>query len=68
MSNKELASNAIQQLPDKATLEEIIERIVILAAIQQGEQAVDEGRVISHEEVQNRVASWRNNKKCLNQK
>jgi hypothetical protein len=51
MSNKEAVIEIVRKLPEEVTLEEILEEIQILATIQQGEKAVREGRVISHEDV-----------------
>ena len=58
MTNKELAIEAIQNLPETLTLEEIVDELVLLAAIRKGEEAADAGRVISHEDVKRAVASW----------
>lgn len=45
-------------MPDEAGSEDIIEELAILAAIRRGEEAVDAGEVIPHEEVEKEVASW----------
>jgi predicted transcriptional regulator len=58
MTAKELVINTLKKLPEETSIEEILEEIEILAAIQQGEDAADAGRVISHEEVKNMVSSW----------
>ncbi len=58
MSNKDVVIEAVRELPDEVTFEEIIEQITILAAIRRREQAADAGRVIPHEEIKKRVASW----------
>jgi predicted transcriptional regulator len=58
MTAKELVMHALKKLPEETSIEEILEEIEILAAIQQGEDAADAGRVIPHEEVKNMVASW----------
>lgn len=58
MSNKEAVIETVRELPDDVSLEDILERIAILAAIRRGEEAGDAGRVIPHEEVKKRVASW----------
>jgi len=57
MSNKELVIEAVRELSDEATLEEILEQIAILAAIRRGEDAADAGRVVSHEEIKKRLIS-----------
>ncbi len=58
MSNKEAASEAIRGLPDEASLEDILEHIATLAAVRRGEAGADAGRVIPHEEVKKRIATW----------
>jgi predicted transcriptional regulator len=58
MTNKQMVIEAVRELPDEATLDDIAERIAILAAIRKGEQAADAGRVISHEELKRQVARW----------
>jgi len=58
MSNKEIVIDAVRELPEEATLEDILEQIKILAALQQSAQAADAGQVIPHEEVKKKVASW----------
>lgn len=58
MNNKQLVIETVRQLPDESTLEDIAERIAILAAIRKAEQAADAGRVIGHEELKRRAAQW----------
>ena len=58
MSNKELVLDALKQMPEDASLEEISEEIAILAAIKRGEDDIAAGRVISHEEMKKRIAEW----------
>ena len=58
MSNKQAVIEAMRDLPEEASLEEIIEHLTTLAAIRRGEEDADAGRLIPHEEVQERIASW----------
>ena len=58
MSNKEIVIEAIRQLPEPVTFEEIAEEVAILAAIQKGEADADAGRTIPHEEVKKRLQTW----------
>jgi predicted transcriptional regulator len=58
MSDKEVVIEAIQKLPDTATMEEISEDVAILVSLRRAKQASEAGRVISHEEVKKRLASW----------
>jgi predicted transcriptional regulator len=58
MSNKELVLEAVRGMPDEATIERISEEIAILAAIRRGQEAADAGRLIPHEEVEQRLSKW----------
>jgi len=58
MSNKEMVIDAVRELPEEATLEDILEQIKILAALQRSAEAAEAGQVISHDEVKKKVASW----------
>ena len=58
MTDKMEAMAAIRDLSEHATLAEIIETLSILEAIRRGEKDADEGRVIPHEAIKARVASW----------
>jgi predicted transcriptional regulator len=57
-TDKQIAYNALQRMPESATLDEISEELAILAAIRRGEAAADAGRTLTHAEVQQRAASW----------
>ncbi|MGP0065517.1 MAG: hypothetical protein ACLQGP_18175 [Isosphaeraceae bacterium] len=58
MSNKELVIETLRQLPEQVTLEEIAEEIATLAAIRRGEEDVEAGRTIPHDEVKKRFQTW----------
>jgi predicted transcriptional regulator len=58
MSDKQVVMEAIQKLPETATVEEIGEHVAILAAMRRAKAASKEGRVVSHEDVKKRLASW----------
>jgi predicted transcriptional regulator len=58
MTDKELVITTLKKLPEEILLEEILEEIQILVAIQRGEQAADAGRVTPHEEVKEMIVSW----------
>ena len=52
---KVLLRQAVEQLPDDATVEDAIERLVVLAEIERGIADADAGRTISHDEVRRRL-------------
>ena len=57
-SEKTIALEALQRMPDSVTLEDICEELAILAAIRRGEADAAAGRVVSHGEVKRRSAAW----------
>lgn len=58
-SAKELAREAVEHLPDDATLDDAIERLIFLAKIERGLAEADAGRLIPHEEVRVRFGLGR---------
>lgn len=54
----QIALNALDRLPASATLEQMSEELALLAAIRRAEAAADAGRVVPHDEVERRSASW----------
>ena len=56
-SAKQLALQAVEQLPDDATLEDAMERLFLLEKIERGRADVQAGRVVAHEEVERRFGS-----------
>jgi predicted transcriptional regulator len=55
---KEEVRRILESLPDDATLEDIQYRIYVRQAIAAGVRDVDEGRVVSQEEVERRMSRW----------
>jgi predicted transcriptional regulator len=53
MSAKELVLETVRNMPDKLSMEEILEELAILSTIRQREAAADKGKVIPHEEMKN---------------
>mgnify|MGYP001142122912 CR=1 FL=1 len=58
MSTKEKVIQAVQELPDGASIEEIMERLLFLAKIDKGLQQADAGNTIPHAQVRERMAKW----------
>ena len=56
---KEQVQEILRMLPEDASLEDIQYHIYVRQKIQQGLDDADAGRVISHAEVQRRLAKWR---------
>ncbi len=58
MSDKQLALESIQRLPDDASLDAIAERLEFLASIRKGLAQIERGETVSHEEVKRQLATW----------
>ncbi len=58
MSDKQLVVEALERMPESATLDEISEEVAILAAIRRGQAAADTGQVVPQSEVRKRSAQW----------
>lgn len=55
---KQEVLHILDTLPSDATFEEIQYRIYVRQAIERGLHDVDEGRTLSHAEVEQRLARW----------
>jgi len=55
---KQEALKAIGKLPEDADMDEIMYRLYVLDKIRKGQQAADEGRSISHEELKREIDTW----------
>ena len=58
ITNKESAQQIIADLPDDVTWDEIQYRLYIKEMIDEAELEIAEGKGISHEEVEERLAKW----------
>jgi predicted transcriptional regulator len=56
-SEKQLALEALRNLPDDATLEDAIERLCFLAKIEEGLRQSEAGELIPQEEIKKQFAS-----------
>jgi predicted transcriptional regulator len=55
---KEEVIDLLNQLPDDSTLEEIQYHIYVRQKIHRGLKDVDQGKVLTQEEVENRMTKW----------
>lgn len=56
MTIKEKMLNAIKELPDDASIEDAMEKLLVLAKIERGVAQDDRGETLSHQEVKDRIA------------
>jgi hypothetical protein len=58
MSVKEQVLQAIQRLPDDIDFRDVADEIALLAAVQEAEGDIEQGRLISNEEMKSRIGQW----------
>jgi predicted transcriptional regulator len=59
MTTKEKVVQAVQALPNDASIEDAMERLFLLAKVEKGLQQADAGELIPHEKVKERMAQVR---------
>lgn len=55
---KQDALDTIGKLPDDVDLDEIMYRLYVLDKIRKGQEAAEQGRTISSEELKREIESW----------
>jgi hypothetical protein len=58
MSVKERVLQAIQRLPDDIDYRDVAEEIAFLAAVREAERDVEEGRLVTNDQMKARIAEW----------
>ena len=58
MTDKQAVLDALNRLPEAASLEEITEELHIMAAVRRGRADIAAGRSKTHEEVEQLMDSW----------
>lgn len=58
MLTKELVNNQIKEMPNEFTLDELIERLLVVEKVNQGLKEVELGKTISEEELDKKMAKW----------
>ena len=58
MTDKQAVLDALDRLPERATLEDITEELQIMAAVRRGRADVAAGRTKTHEQTGQLLESW----------
>jgi predicted transcriptional regulator len=58
MTNKQRLVQAVQDLPDDASIEDAMERLLFLDKIEKGIRQADAEQTMPHDEVKDRLAKW----------
>ena len=55
---KQEALESLQRLPDDADIDEIMYRLYIIDKLRKSRDAIEEGKVISHDELKREIGQW----------
>jgi predicted transcriptional regulator len=58
MTTKQKVIQAVQGLPENASFEDALDRLLLLAKIERGIQQLDAGQSISHEKMKSKMKRW----------
>jgi predicted transcriptional regulator len=58
MTITEKVLHAVENLPDDAPIEDVMERLSFMAKIEKGLEQANAGQTISHDEVKERANKW----------
>jgi predicted transcriptional regulator len=58
MLTKDKVRKTIDRLPEKFTVDQIVEELVILDKIEEGLKDIEEGRVFSTDQVKQELKTW----------
>lgn len=58
MTTKQKVLKAVQGLPENASYEDAMERLLFLAKIEKGIQQADAGQTIPHEKIKQKMKRW----------
>jgi len=56
--DREKIIKSLQELPEKTTIEDAMERLYLLAKIEKGIKQANEGQCISHKEAKEKMKKW----------
>ncbi len=55
---KSTVIESINGLPDEFSIDEIIERLIVLEKIEKGRQQIEDGKTVPHEQVSKIIKKW----------
>jgi predicted transcriptional regulator len=58
MTTKEKLIKAVEDLPDDASIEDVMDRLLFLAKVEKGLEQADKGLTISHTDVKEKMSKW----------
>jgi hypothetical protein len=58
MLTREMLNNTIKRLPEKFTIDELIDQLIFIGKVEEVLKQSDEGKVVSNEDVRSIIDKW----------
>jgi len=58
MITKERLQKEIEKFPERFTIDELIEKLILIEKIQEGEKQSEKGEIISEKELDKEIEKW----------
>ncbi len=55
---KTLLNEVVQQMPNEFSIDELLERLMLIESIEKGRKQFQDGKVLTHEEVGKKLEKW----------
>jgi predicted transcriptional regulator len=55
---KALLAEAVKELPDTFSIDELMERLILIESFEKGREQYEKGETFTHEEVGRRLEKW----------
>jgi predicted transcriptional regulator len=55
---KEHLAEAVKDLPDTFSIDDLIERLILIESFEKGREQYEQGKTFTHEEVGKRLEKW----------
>ena len=55
---KEKVLETLQSLPDEFSLDELVERLILMEKVEIGLKQLEEGKTVGHEEAKDKMKKW----------
>jgi predicted transcriptional regulator len=55
---KILVNEAIKEMPNEFSIDELIEKLILMQSFEQGREQLQTGKVFSHQEVGQKLEKW----------
>jgi predicted transcriptional regulator len=55
---KILVSEAVREMPDEFSIDDLVEKLILIQSFEEGRQQYQKGKVFTHQEVGQKLEKW----------